>query len=174
MKSGLQFTLVLTFLLPVVLAFAHNDDNSEQHALFKVCRSRDADEIYYTLKTTERGTLDVNEPIHIFWVKHSTDGKKEPLTKVQQRFSYGLKYLFVTPDSADFYFVGFPNKIFKLRRNNTGNYCVFTLVGGEEAELEEIFIQFNGGTFLMPKVSKVELRANNHDANNLVVEIIHP
>jgi hypothetical protein len=174
-KVSLKIILLISALLFSGLVFlADAKGDTDNCTLFKVCRSRDANEIFYTLKTTREGTLDLIEPINIFWIKNTENGKSEPLTKVQQRFSYGLKYLNITPDSADFYFVSFPEKILKLQKNKLGNYCVFTEVDGKAVELERVFIQIDGGTFWFPKVSRVELHAKNPNADKLVVEIIQP
>ncbi len=167
-------TLVLIILNTGNLVQANDLNKSKQSMLFKVCRSKDANEIFYNVKTTSEGKLDLSEPIHIYWIKCDKKGKSEPLTKIQKKLAYGLRYNNITPDSAEFQFVSFPQKTLQLRKNNTGNYCVYTNVEGKEVELEQVFIQFDGGTFLMPKIAKVELRAKNHKSNDLVVEIIQP
>ena len=170
----MKLFLISVVMVSALLVVANDSAKSGESALFKVCRSKDANEIFYTLKTTNDGTLDLKEPINIFWIKCSKKGKTEPLTKIQQQYAYGLNYLLITPESADFHFVSFPEKTLKLRKNKRGSYCVFTDVRGKEMELEQVFVQFDGGTFLMPKISKVELRAKNPEMENFVVEIIHP
>jgi hypothetical protein len=174
-KTDFNRTLIMSALLIFgFLSEASDFGKSNNLALFKVCRSKDANEIFYSVNTSKDGRLNLAEPIKIFWVKCTKSGQTEPLTKIQERYSYGLKYIKVSPDSVDFHFVSFPERTLKLRKNNSGNYCVFTNVNGKEVELEQVFIKFDGGTFLMPKIARVELHAKNLDTSNLVVEIIEP
>ena len=165
---------ISAILIIALFSQASDFGKSNISELFKVRRSKNTDEVFYTLKTTKNGNLDVNEPINIFWLKCTKKGKLEPLTKIQQQYSYGLNYLNIGPDSADFHFMAFPDRLLKLRKNNKGEFCVYTNINGKEEKLDQVFIQFDGGSFLMPKISKVELRAKNHNANKLVVEVIQP
>ena len=76
-----------------IFSFAFEPGNEENNILFKIGRNRDANEIHYEVKTTAYGTLDLEEPIKIYWIKYNKHGTVEPLTIIQQNFSYGLKFL---------------------------------------------------------------------------------
>jgi hypothetical protein len=116
----------------------------------------------------------LEEPIKIYWIKNTKNGRTEPLTKIQQHFAYGLKFLEIAPEKAEFQFVSYSKRTLKLRKNNSGNFGVFTVLDGVEVELERVFIQIDGGTFWFPKITRVEVHAKNNVANQLVVEIIKP
>lgn len=148
--------------------------NSNNNSLFKIGRSKDANEIFYEVKTMRNGALDLKEPIKIYWIKYTDNNAIEPLTLVQQKFAYGLKFLEVTPEKAKFQFVSYSKRTLTLRRNNAGIFGVFTEVDGKEVELERVFIQIDGGTFWFPKISRVEVHAKEAEANQLVVEVIRP
>ena len=57
--------------------------------LFKIERSRDADEVYYEVNTLADGTLDTDNSIRIYRVKHTENGQTELLTKIQKSLAYG-------------------------------------------------------------------------------------
>jgi hypothetical protein len=98
----------------------------------------------------------------------------EPLTIVQQKFAYGLKFLKLTPEKAEFQFVSYSKRTLTLRKNNTGNFAVFTEIEGRQVELERVFIQIDGGTFWFPKITRVEIHGKESIDNELVVEVIRP
>lgn len=149
-------------------------ETTSNNSLFKIGRSKDANEIFYEVKTTPNGALDVQEPIKIYWIKYSDNNAIEPLTKIQQHFAYGLKFLEVTPEKAAFQFVSYSKRTLILKKNNAGKFAVFTEVEGKNVELERVFIQIDGGTFWFPKISRVEVHAKEAEANELVVEVIRP
>lgn len=174
MKILIATAFISIFIIGSLMVKAEGESSSDNSVLFKIERSRDADEIFYKVKTTSNGLLDLEEPINIYWIKHTKKGKIEPLTKVQQHFAYGLKFLEIAPENADFQFVSFLKRTFRLRKNDKGNFSVFTEVDGVEVELERVFIQIDGGTFWFPKITRVEVHTKNSVANQLVVEIIKP
>lgn len=149
-------------------------EKSKNAALFKIGRSKDTNEIYYEAKTIQDGSLDLKEPIKIYWIKYTKHGAIESLTKIQQHFAYGLKFLAVTSEEASFQFVSYSKRTLKLRKTAENNYGVFIYVDEKEVELERVFIQIDGGTFWFPKITRVELHARKREAGELVVEVITP
>jgi hypothetical protein len=89
---------------------------TNDNSLFKIGRSKDANEIYYEVKTTPGGLLDIKEPIKIYWIKYTDNNAIEPLTLVQQKFAYGLKFLKVNSESAEFQFVSYSKRTLSLRK----------------------------------------------------------
>jgi hypothetical protein len=175
MKRIIHRTVLVAFMLLFGFSLVSaNSEKTNDNSLFKIGRSKDANEIYYEVTSNPDGTLNLEEPIKIYWVKYTKNGEIEPLTKVQQLFAYGLKFLEVSPEKADFQFVSYSKRTLSLRKNNTGKYGVFIEVDGKEVELERVFIQIDGGTFWFPKITWVEVYAKEAEANELVVEVIKP
>lgn len=174
LKTSIQIIFTILFFVTGLTLNASEFDDSDNCFLFKINRNRDANEIYYEAKTTPDGSLDINEPVNIYWIKYTNKGKTEPLTKIQQHFAYGLKFLEIAPDSAVFQFVSFSGKTLILRKKEFGNFAVYTVMEGVEVELERVFIHIDGGTFLLPKITRVEIHAKSPIQNQLVVEIIKP
>ena len=164
--------LILIFIVQAFDAAGGNEPNKKE-ALFKIERSRDADEIYYEARVTEDGHLDQKNPIDIYWVRHTKNGAVEQLTKIQQKLSYGLNFLDITDDQAHFRFAAF-SKVMTLQQTADGRYHVFTRVNGQNAEVERIFIQFDGSSFLLLKISRVELHVFSAETNEHYAELIRP
>ncbi len=170
-KLATLFGLILSIN---IFSFAFEPEIGENNILFKISRSRDANEIHYEVKTTAQGALDLEEPITIYWIKYNKQGTVEPLTIIQQKFAYGLKFLDVTPEKADFQFVSYSKRTLSLRKTEEGDFAVFVSIDDKEVKLERVFIQIDGGTFWFPKISRVEVHAKKAEANELVVEVIRP
>ncbi|MBN1985167.1 MAG: DUF4833 domain-containing protein [Prolixibacteraceae bacterium] len=162
------------FFVFELVSTASDSENSNSNSLFKIGRSKDANEIFYEVRTTPDGNLNLDEPIKIYWIKYAENSAVEPLTKVQQLFAYGLKFLEVTPEKADFQFVSYAKRTLSLSKNDVGKYVVSTEVDGKNVELERVFLQIDGGTFWFPKISRVEIYAKKAEAGEPVVEIIIP
>lgn len=153
------------------LANAANDE-PETNLLFKIERSRDADQVFYALNTLDNGTLNLENPIRVYWYKRTENNKTEPLTRIQKKFGYGLKFLTVTAQSAQFKFVSFPKKIFELQKQENGKFAVFTIIDNEKVEVDHLYILFNGGTYLFPKIAKVELHEKGLLNNKKIIHKI--
>lgn len=150
--------------------FGHGENNS----LFKIGRSKDANEIFYVVRTTSKGSLDLSDPVQIYWKKFTKNGVIEPLTRIQCAFAYGLNFLSRSTERADFQFVSYSKRTFSVRKTRDGRFRVFTTANGAEVEVERLFIQIDGGTFWFPKISRVELHARIPEVGVPVVEIIKP
>lgn len=171
--QSLMFVFSILLVLPINLQ-AIGTEKADNTALFKIGRSKDTNEIYYTVKTTPEGNLDLSEPIGIYWIKFTKNGAVEPLTSIQNTFAYGVKFLNISPEKADFQFVSYSKRTFSLHKTKAGNFSVFTTTNGAEVEVERIFIQIDGGTFWLPKIPRVELHARIPEGGDPVVEIIRP
>jgi len=147
---------------------------TDSNFLFKIGRSRDANEIYYTLKLDDNGRLDPKNPISIYWIKRSDGNKTEPLTWIQNKYAYGLNFSSVTDSESEFQFVSYKKMTFHLKKNEDGLFKVFTFAGDKEIELNSIFIQIDGGSFWLPTISRVELHATIPECRTEIAEIIIP
>lgn len=166
--------IVILTIVALYKSYAVDSGRNENATLFKIGRSKDANEIIYVVRTTSEGSLDLSDPVHIYWKKFTKNGVIEPLTGIQCAFAYGLNFLSRSTERADFQFVSYSKRTFSVRKTRDGRFKVFTTANGTEVEVERLFIQIDGGTFWFPKISRVELHARIPDAGEPVVEIIRP
>ena len=150
----LLFLFSLSFIL-----FSFGDSKSTRHHLFEIERSVNQDKIVYDIQIEHNNSLNRENPIRIYWVRNKNKMHIEPLTWIQKNYAYGLRYITVSRDFAQFHFVSYPKRIFTIKRNKTGVFKVFTTSNQKEVELCSIFIQIDGGTFWFPKISFVELQS---------------
>lgn len=142
--------------------------------LFKIARSKDANEIFYDINVTQSGKLNIENPVQVYWIKYADKGQKESLTWIQDNYAYGLKFLKATENEAKFQFVSYDKRTFLVQKDQDGVFKVFTLSEKKLVAVNRIFIQIDGGTFWFPKISKVELHATDAATEEEKVEIIIP
>ena len=150
-------------------------EEKELQILFKIERSRDPDEIWYATNLNQNDSLIRDMPVIAFWVKKTENNKIEPLTRIQKRYGYGIKA--VEPgDASDnewhFQIAAYTNRIFKLKKASANQYKVFTHSGNKEIALTRIFVEFDGGSFLIPSVSHVRLTGVDLKTGREITETI--
>ena len=179
---GIFWSLILFAFVSVGFDYPVVAEHNQNYHLFKIGRSRDANEIMYDLNLDETGVPDKSNPISIYWVKKTEDNRVKPLTWIQNRFAYGLKVLdsetSLTGDningSYDFQFVSYNKRNFTLKKDENNQYKVFSLIEGKEILVNRIFIQIDGGGFWRPTISSVKLYGFEVQTGIKIVETIHP
>jgi hypothetical protein len=141
--------------------------------LFRISRSHDADEIFYEVSLDSDGRLYAGSPVDIYWVRKTKVLVREPLTWLQNRYSYGIRFIETSSDHAIFKFVSF-DKEFKLEKAVEGRFRVYTILDNRPVVVERIFVQFDGGTFLAPVISEVILYGRDVESGILLTENIKP
>jgi hypothetical protein len=144
-----------------------------QHTLFRIDRSRDANQIVYKLNMLDDGSLNQKNPIEAYWLKHSGQGSMEPISWIQRELSYGLKFINVSDNQATFHFAAYNKKNLFLRKIG-GVYKVFAFSNDKFVEIDHIFVNFKGGTDWLPTVQFVEIHSKDAANGQAVKEIIYP
>lgn len=150
---------LLIILLLGVLEQAYGQYRMHNN-LFWIERSKDANRIYYAVNVDGNGRLVKDNPIKIFWIKHENDGEEEPLTWIQSKLAYGLRYLKIGEDEVEFYFVSYKQRKLILKQTDDG-YSVFVESDDRLVELQKVFVQIDGGSFMLPKITYVKLYGIN-------------
>ena len=146
--------------------------NTGNYNLFKIDRSRDLDVIMYDVNLNNKGELDKSRPINIYWIKNTEKGHIESLTGIQKKFGYGLKFISITDNMADFQFVSYFDRVFKLRKTDNNQFRVYAISNNKKVEVQRLFVQFEDNSFWFPSISKIELYGIDVDNGNTVFESI--
>ena len=175
MNRKIQIILVVM----AVFAFGFtNPDQAEKLAgdynLFKIDRSRDPDIVVYDVRLDSQGKLDTSSPIAVYWKKFSRDSIYSPLTGIQKKFGYGIKYQHISEHAADFKFVSSLDRMFELRKSGNNHYKVYTYSEGNKIEVKSLFIHFKDDSFWFPEISSIELVGLDTEKGSMVSEAIIP
>lgn len=148
------------FLSCIVLFFAITEISAQlkdPHLLFVINRSRDADEIHYAVNLDKSGNIDQQNPIRVYWVKHSEGGKQAPLTWIQKRYGYGVGISKTEADEISFYLISKTDQLFNVRKDNADRYGAFTTLNNMTIRADSLYIQFDGGSFLQPSIAAIHI-----------------
>ena len=169
--------LLVTFWLGYVMGWGSFGVTpiTSQLEIFQIARSKDAKTIHYQLRLIENGTIDTETPLDIFWVIETSKGvKTEKLTWVQNKYAYGVQIMEASSDSLTFHFVSYDKKIIHVKRNPNGEFEAQVTCNNTDLILKKVFIQIDGGTFWLPKITSVKLEGKDLHTGKPEFEIIQP
>jgi hypothetical protein len=172
MKTRFTYLSILLSLL-IIIGFKTPSEKYNQFYLFKIQRSKDANEIHYETNLIANNKLNIEEPINIYWVKHQKKGQRETLSIMQKKYAYGLNYSKISDVEAVFKFVSYKDREFSLKKNRWGAFKVFTSSKGSEIIVNRLFLQIDGGTFWLPKITRIDIYGIDAKTNKPVIEIVH-
>lgn len=142
--------------------------------LFKIERSKDNNQIFYDVNINDSGVLDDKTPINVYWKRNTEGGAMKPLTWIQQKYAYGLKFININEDYATFKFVSYKKLFFTLKKTKDNHFEVYTKCNSQILKMNRIFIKIEGGAFWFPNITAVKIYARNMKTGKDVVEIITP
>ena len=171
MDKNIGYNFRNKLLISLLFIFAEiSESYGSSNTLFMLERTMDKNQIFYSVNLNDKNRLDSENPIDIHWLKRSNGNKVEPLTWVQNKFGYGLKFLTKSEDYALFQFASSNKRIFELKKDAKGQFKVYTNSGKDKIEVFRIFIHNNGGTFLAPKISAIDIFGKNPNTGETIVE----
>jgi hypothetical protein len=129
------------------------------HQLFYIQRTPNINTIIYALNLDEKGKMNEEFPIKVFWIRYAEDSSKQELSFIQRNYAYGLKYDRINEDKYEIRFVSYKKYTFYLIRDTKDRkFKVYTEINGKLNVLNRIFLKIEGGTFWFPHVVYVEFR----------------
>jgi hypothetical protein len=149
--------ILLSLLITLFALVEVSAQWEDQHLLFVINRSKDADEIHYAVNLDASGKIDQQNPISVYWVKHSEGGKQVPLTWIQKRYAYGVGISKTEADEISFYLFSKTDQLFNVRKDNADRYGAFTTLNNMTIRADSLYIQIDGGSFLQPSIAAIHI-----------------
>jgi len=134
-------------------------------------RTPNTNTIVCELNFTRDGKLDVDDPVHVFWIRYGEQGQRAELSFLQRNFAYGVKTKFLSKDRYELHFVSYKKLVMYLVRAADNKYHVVTSINQKQVILNRIFIKINpGGSFWSPNVEYIELAGTEPGSGMEVLE----
>lgn len=177
---------LLIVVLIITVSFKNETINSEstypkpegiENMLFYIQRTINANTIVYALNQDKDGNLNEAEPIKAYWIKYAQGGKIDPLTYIQKNYAYGVQSKLIDKEkkSYSFEFVSYRKKQFYLFKSGADNkYRVYGYINNKLTILHNILVKIEGGTFWIPNIKHVEVKAFDPSTSAEITEIIKP
>lgn len=165
-------------LLSVISYGFSNPEAPSKHPgnynLFTIDRSRDPDIIMYDVNLDSRGNLNRSMPISVYWKRISKESQFEPLTRIQNKMGYGIKFQNISENKAEFQFVSSLDRLFELRKCSDNHYRVFTICDSHKVELKSLYIHFKDNSSWIPAITKIDLYGIDTASGGIITESIVP
>ncbi|XZF15156.1 DUF4833 domain-containing protein [Chitinophagaceae bacterium MMS25-I14] len=145
-----------------------------KNMMFYVQRTPNTNTIVYELNYAKNGTLDEDNPIHVFWIRYQEQGQRKELNYIQRKFAYGLKINALEKNKWKLRFVSYEKHPMFLTLADNGKYYVFTQINNRRSVLNRIYLKIDGGTFWSPNVLYIELKGTDAETGKEIVERIKP
>ena len=145
--------------------------------LFYVQRSNNNNAIVYETNLKSDSTVDRKDPVHVYWIRYSSDSTRAELTYIQKTYAYGIESVEIEGKSGQFILnlVSYAKKKFYMvHSREENNYQALTMINGKMSILKRVYIQLNGGTFWFPTVENIVIHGRDPVTMLEVVEIFKP
>ena len=116
--------------------------------LFTLGRSKNANVVEYAARVDADGRLDQAKPFEAYWVLKADDGRREPLSYLEEQFAYGFSWRARVPGRE----YTFTKNAFSVRRLEVvphgDGYQVVASLGGVPSRLVRLFVTAEEGAGL--------------------------
>jgi phosphatidylglycerophosphate synthase len=143
--------------------------------LFYLQRTTNTNTIVCELNVNNRGQLDTESPVNVFWIRFPEGGIRKELNYIQRTFAYGIKSKPLGNNVYQLHFVSFKKRTFDLMPSPKDNkYRVFAMINQKQAQLNRIFLKIEGGSFWSPNVVYMEMKGTDLATGKELVERFKP
>ncbi len=167
LKQLLTATFLLTFSFVDAQNFPVPTGNPNQ--LFYLQRTPNTNTIICELNL-KNGSLNTEEPVHVYWIRYGERGQKAELSFVQRKFAYGIKTTKVGADKYELHFVSYKKYPMYLMKGANNKYNVYGTINQRQAIINRIFVKINGGSLFSPNVEYVEIKGTDPSTGKDVIE----
>jgi hypothetical protein len=144
------------------------------HNLFYIQRTSNTNTIMYDLNFNSDGKLNIDEPVKAYWIRYAEKGQKEDLSFIQRKLAYGLTSKALNNGNYDIRFVSYKKFPLTLMKAGDGKYHIFAVILQKQVMLNRIFVKIDGGSFLLPTVTYVEVKGSDPVTGREIVERFKP
>lgn len=131
------------------------------HMLYYLQRTPNSNTVVYDLNLKADGTLDEDDPVNVYWLRYTEGGTKKGLNFIQRKFAYGIKVKRLSAEKYEIKSVAYDGRPMYLMKSDKGQYQMYMKISNTMAQLNNIWIQIEGGTFWVPNVIYVELNGTD-------------
>ena len=128
---------------------------ASSHELFTLGRSKNANVVKYTVRTTADGRLDPACPIEAYWLMLAENGRREELTWTERKLAYGFSVSEQTSQGLLLHLSACTARELRVRSAD-GAFRAELDITGQRAFLQRIFVHTEEG-IVLPRVRFIEL-----------------
>lgn len=132
----------------------------ENDLLFYLQRNHNSNTVIYELNRLPDGTVNINDPINIFWIRYADGGERRALNFLQQKLIYGYDFKQINKETFELRFVACPKlRFFLAKRKNSKEFNIHSTIDDKLFSLNSIYAYADeSGAF--PSLKSLEFYGN--------------
>lgn len=144
--------------------------------LFFLQRTKNTNTIMYELNLNEDGSLNDDEPVHVYWRHYELGPKvKNELGYFERAHAYGVVTEKVKGKAQEYSvkLKAFKKRAVRLAKDKTGKFVARMKINGKDALLDRIYVKSEEGT-IMATVIHVDLFGIDPETGDSITERVFP
>ena len=142
--------------------------------LFYLQRTENTNTVIYEVKQTQNN-LNVQNPLHIFWIMYTRNQKHQDLSDFEKEFAYGIKIKTSSINQCEFTLVAYPKITLTLMADANKKYQVYVTPQNQQIILNSVFIQTKKSFLkIEPEVEFIQFNGISVTSGKPVTEKIIP
>jgi len=139
--------------------------------LFYIQRNHNKNTIVYDANFDKSGSLNKDNPIHVYWIRYEEQGQTMKLRTIEKMFAYGVKCSKLNNKKNEYKveLVATNKRDFLLKQDAPFHAAIYTKINGKPAKLEHLYI-FADNSGFWPKVIYIELFGKDATTGKSVYE----
>ncbi len=147
--------------------------------LFYLQRDPNTNTIIYDINYLADGSINVADPVHVYWIKYMKGGLKEELLDIEKKFAYGAKTEMIDAAEKSFKlnlvaYKGIDILLKPAPAKSAKKYNALVSVNGKTIALTKVYLKINGGSPMNPNIEYIEFTGKDHKTGKPLVEKIKP
>jgi len=144
--------------------------NGNQKQLFYLQRTPNTNTIVYELNY-KNGEIDLENPVHEFWIRYQENGQRQELSYIQRKFAYGINSKKLANNRYELSFVSYKKYKMYLEPGPDKKLNVYTHINNKKVVLTSIFLKIKeGGSFWSPNIEYVEVSGFEPSSRSIIKE----
>lgn len=135
-----------------------------KQSLFYIHRNLNNHSVVYDINLTEKGAIDPEEPVKIYWIRYGEKNKHKELNYMERTFAYGLKSEPLDRGTYQASFVAKREKKIDVYVDDKGQATALMKIDNKISKLVKIFVQVAEDGW-WPKVAYVEFFGTDFKTN---------
>ena len=126
------------FLLLYILGMALLA-NATESRLFHIERLKNANIVCYDVRE-DGGKLDMDNPIHVYWIRLAEDGSRKELTFIQRKLAFGYNIVRKGQNEVEVKLTAYKGRSIRIC-NHKGKWVGRVSINGKECTLEHMYVK---------------------------------
>ena len=129
----------LRLLISFCLLTATIMSSATESRLFHIERLKNANIVCYDVRE-ENGNLDMDNPIHVYWIRLAEDGSRKELSFIQRTLAFGYKIVSKGQNEVEVKLTAYKGRSIRICQHK-GKWVGRVSINGKECTLEHIYVK---------------------------------